>query len=74
MEIQEQLAEINGKLDLLNEITIKNGGGRHVTYNRNEFSQMMYDKTKLPRITENFYKYAVIGIALLQIANIFFKK
>ncbi len=38
-EISEQIKEMN-------DITIVNGGGRHIKFNRAEFYQMVYDRTK----------------------------
>jgi len=72
--IDENLTSINKKLDLINEICVKNGGGRHVIYNRSEFFQMLYDRHSLIKISENFYKYAIIVLVILQIAEFFIKK
>lgn len=42
--IDTKLNDIISKLDTLNYITIHNGGGRHITFQRDEFVQMAYDK------------------------------
>jgi len=69
-----QFQSVQGKLDMLNEITIKNGGGRHVTYKREEFFQMMHDQHSFAKISSNFYKYGVIVLVILQIIQLVFKK
>jgi len=71
---RERLKRIEDKLDLLNEITIKNGGGRHITYQRSEFFQMIYDRHSLVKIRDNFYKYAIMVLVLIQIIFAFIKK
>ena len=45
-EIKESVKSINEKLDGLSmvEIEITNGKTKHVTYHRNEFFQMLYDR------------------------------
>jgi len=45
-EHQEQLDRIERKVDDLQNINIKNGGGRHVMFKRDEFFQMLYDRPK----------------------------
>ena len=40
------LNEMNGKIDKLQIIEIRNGGGRHITFRRDEFFQMLYDRPK----------------------------
>ena len=44
--IRTDIAEVNSKVDNLQFINITNGGGRHVTFNRDEFFQMLYDRNK----------------------------
>lgn len=44
--IQTELKSMNGKIDKLQTIEIRNGGGRHIQYKRDEFFQMLYDKNK----------------------------
>jgi hypothetical protein len=70
---EDRLQSIEKKLDLLNLICVKNGGGRHVNYNRSEFFQMLYDRHSLIKISENFYKYAIVILVILQIAEFFIK-
>ena len=74
IDIVKELKEVNKKLDLLNEITIKNGGGRHITYRRSEFFQLMYDKHSLIKISDNLSKYAFLLLVVLQIIFFFVKK
>lgn len=40
------LQDIREDIKSLKTITIKNGGGRTVTYQKDEFYQMLYDKNK----------------------------
>lgn len=44
--ILRKLDIMEEKLDGLDEIHIKNGGGREISYKRNEFFQMLYDWRK----------------------------
>ena len=44
--IRTDIAEVNSKVENLQFINIKNGGGRHVTFMRDEFFQMLYDRNK----------------------------
>lgn len=44
--IKTQLTEMDGKIDKLQVIEIRNGGGRHITFRRDEFFQMLYDRPK----------------------------
>lgn len=69
-EIKGRLVAIDNKLDMLNEVTIKNGGGRHVTYKRSEFFQMLYDRHSLAKLSKGFYDYAVIILVALQIVEV----
>lgn len=68
------LKRIEKKVDLLSDICIKNGGGRHIIYNRTEFFQMLYDRQSLAKIRDGLYKYAVLLLILIQIIFIFIKK
>jgi hypothetical protein len=73
-EIKGRLDLIDKKLDMLNEVTIRNGGGRHVTYKRPEFFQMIYDKHSIVKISESLYKYALVVVVIMQIIEFFIKK
>jgi len=64
--IEELLQEISSKLDMLNECTVRNGGGRHITYQRQEFNQMLYDKGKLNAMADKVVKYSAIAIIFIQ--------
>lgn len=44
VEILNKLNDIEKKVDALQRIEIKNGGGRSVSFLRNEFFQMLYDR------------------------------
>lgn len=44
--LYEMIAETNKKIDNLDSIHIKNGGGRDIAFKRTEFFQMLYDREK----------------------------
>jgi len=44
--IETSVDLLNSKVDKLQFITIKNGGGRQLTYCRDEFFQMVYDRPR----------------------------
>lgn len=44
--IQTELKSMNSKIDKLQTIEIRNGGGRHIAFKRDEFFQMLYDRPK----------------------------
>ena len=44
--ILRKLDVMEEKLDGIDEIHIKNGGGREISYKRNDFFQMLYDWRK----------------------------
>ncbi|MGD1007441.1 MAG: hypothetical protein ABR980_09455 [Ignavibacteriaceae bacterium] len=72
--MNQKIDSLSSKVDLMNEICVKNGGGRHVIYKRNEFCQMLYDRHSLVKLSENFYKYALVVLVALQIVQFFVKK
>lgn len=72
-EVKNLLKGISAKLDMLNECTVKNGGGRHVTYGREDFNQMIYDKGKAKPFFDNLVKYAVLMLIILQTYGLLFK-
>jgi hypothetical protein len=72
--MNDKIDSLGSKVDLMNEICIKNGGGRHISYKRNEFFQMLYDRHSLIKISDKFYKYAVLILVMMQIAEFFIKK
>ena len=67
-QIAELMTSITGHLENFQEVQIKNGGGRIVTYQRGEFFQMIYDRNK-----ETFSKVSDISKKLLSITDIVFK-
>lgn len=71
--IIEQLKSLEEKIDLLNDITISNGGGRRVTYTRNDFFQMIYDRVTLKGV-QRFVAYALgVVVSIFSILS-FLKK
>lgn len=44
--IEANIKLLDSKVDNLQFINIKNGGGRHVTFRRDEFFQMLYDRPR----------------------------
>ena len=53
IRLYEMIEDTNAKIDCLNTIEIKNGGGRSISFKRSEFFQMLYDRPK-----EQFYSVA----------------
>ena len=45
-QILQKLDTLEEKIDALEHISIKNGGGRLITFKRSEFFQMLYDRPK----------------------------
>lgn len=64
----EFLTGIVERLESMSEITIKNGGGRLVTYKSGEFFQMLYDRNK-----ETFNNVSDISKRLGHFVDIAFK-
>ena len=63
--IQKDIAGINSKIDKLQFINIKNGGGRHVQFLKDEFFQMLYDRPK-----DTFYNIGKISGNWLKILDL----
>ena len=66
--ILRKLDEMSDKIDSLDEVHIKNGGGRDVVYHRNEFFQMLYDWRK-----EHFNTVSDFAKKLDNIFDVFIK-
>ena len=66
--ILRKLDEMSDKIDSLDEVHIKNGGGRDVVYHRNEFFQMLYDWRK-----EKFSSVSDFAKKLDNIFDVFIK-
>jgi len=45
-QILQKLDTLEEKIDALEHISIKNGGGRSISFKRGEFFQMLYDRPK----------------------------
>lgn len=67
-QITEIITSIADRLDCMQEVAIKNGGGRIVTYKRGEFFQMLYDRNK-----ETFSRVSDVSKKLLNITDVVFK-
>ena len=65
-----QLDRIEQKLDALNKVTIRNGGGRHITFELGEFNQMLYDKFKFKGALRLFSTWVGLFLSLLMIVHI----
>ena len=50
-ELNGEAAKIRSSIESLNkiEITVKNGAEKHITYKRNEFFQMLFDRKNVWR-------------------------
>lgn len=70
-KIIQLLEEIQSKIKDLDTVIIKNGGGRHISYKRDEFFQMLYDRALPSKIAESFSKFLIPFLTLLQIINLF---
>jgi len=66
--ILRKLDEMSDKIDSLDEVHIKNGGGRDVVYHRSEFFQMLYDWRK-----EHFNTVSDFSKKLGNIFDVFIK-
>jgi len=66
--ILRKLDEMSDKIDSLDEVHIKNGGGRDVVYHRSEFFQMLYDWRK-----EKFSSVSDFAKKLDNIFDVFIK-
>lgn len=66
--ILRKLDEMSDKIDSLDEVHIKNGGGRDVVYHRSEFFQMLYDWRK-----EKFNSVSDFSKKLDNIFDVFIK-
>jgi hypothetical protein len=72
-EVLNKLSALEKKIDKLMEIEIKNGGGRHIKYERTEFFQMLYDRGSFPKLTGRLYKLGLAVLLVLQIFQIVYK-
>ena len=63
-DINRSINEIGVKVDKLQFINIKNGGGRRVQFLRDEFFQMLYDRPK-----DTFYNMGKFSRNALQIID-----
>jgi len=53
IDTRHTVNNIQGSIDNLNDITINNGGGKPVTFNRNVFFQNVYDKLSFSKQLKN---------------------
>ena len=70
--ILRKLDIMEEKLDGLDEVHIKNGGGRDISYKRNEFFQMLYDwrKEQFNTVSDFSKKLGNIFDVFLKIASL----
>jgi len=61
--IRNDLQSLTNKIEDMGYVDIKNGGGRQVTYKREEFSQMLYDNMKWK--IKDIFKDIVLIISVL---------
>lgn len=70
-KIIELLETIQNQVKDLETVVIKNGGGRHISYRRDEFFQMLYDRARPSKVVETISKFLIPLLTLLQIFNLF---
>ena len=68
--ILSSLDEIKNKLNDMDQVHITNGGGRHISYPRDEFFQMLYDRGIPSKYGEKLLKYIMPILIILQIIQI----
>lgn len=70
--LYEMIEETNKKIDGLDTIHIKNGGGRDIAFRRGEFFQMLYDRPKeqFNSVSDYSKKAGNIFDVLLKVASI----
>ncbi|MCL5031039.1 MAG: hypothetical protein M1480_18690 [Bacteroidetes bacterium] len=68
--ILSSLDEIKNKLNDMDQVHITNGGGRHISYPRDEFFQMLYDRGVPSKYGEKLLKYILPILIILQIIQI----
>lgn len=68
--ILSSLDEIKNKLNDMDQVRITNGGGRHISYPRDEFFQMLYDRGIPSKYGEKLLKYILPILIILQIIQI----
>ncbi len=68
--IRDSLNEFALKIDGLHTINIKNGNGRIINMARNDFFQMIYDKTQAKYLLTNTFKGFQYILTLLLLLNL----
>ena len=74
---EEMFDAILESVDELKTIEIRNGGGRHVKFKRDEFFQMLYDRKNVwknvikPTFTDILLVGAVLSLIVDRIFNVF---
>ena len=68
--ILSSLDEIKNKLNDMDQVHITNGGGRHISYPRDEFFQMLYDRGVPSKYGVKLLKYILPILIILQIIQI----
>ena len=72
LRLYEMIEDTNKKIDCLDAIHIKNGGGRDVTFKRSEFFQMIYDRPKeqFTQITDNAKRLNNVADLIWKVASV----
>lgn len=69
-EIKETLKAVHNQASVLSNVTIKNGGGRPVTYERRIFDQLLYDRVTLKGLSHKVIVGFGLILTILQIINL----
>ena len=71
-QILQKLDTLEEKIDALEHISIKNGGGRLITFKRSEFFQMLYDRPKeqFNSVTDNAKRFSNVFDLIWKFATV----
>ena len=64
-EMANQIFKMDQKVDLFNHIVISNGNKRKITYERNEFFQMLYDRKDIWKPIQSMIERVLLIGALI---------
>jgi len=75
-ELHVTLKNLDRKIEDLRSVEIKNGGGRHIVFDREEFFQMLYDNASWKNIPAkaDFWLKLLLAFAQLVTLIILFSK
>lgn len=68
--LSDDVKSLYARLQLLDEIQLKNGNGRIIKMLRDEFYQMIYDKTQVRYVFEKAKNLITILLTILLVTNL----